>query len=255
MMAGLNAGGVNVLDLEVASVPVTRFLARQPSAVGRRSPSGWSRTTRSRSSSGSSTATASTSPRTASARSSACSTGRTSAGCCPRRSATSASRRGRSSTTRPRSSRPSTSTLIQPSRPKVVVDYGYGSTSFVMPNVLAKLGADVLAVNPYASTSGRARLRPRRARRANVAGLVRASGAHLGAAIDPDGEHLTLIDDEGHVLSAHRGPAGPARARRRPPPRRHASPCRSRVDPARRGRSLAAPRHQGAVHEDRRRRR
>ncbi|HEY4377517.1 MAG TPA: sugar phosphate nucleotidyltransferase, partial [Acidimicrobiales bacterium] len=29
-MAGLNASGVNVLDLEVSSVPVTRFLARQP---------------------------------------------------------------------------------------------------------------------------------------------------------------------------------------------------------------------------------
>src|SRR5260370_31662355 len=34
MMAGINAAGVNVLDLEVASVPVTRFLARQPNAVG-----------------------------------------------------------------------------------------------------------------------------------------------------------------------------------------------------------------------------
>ena len=41
-----------------------------------------------------------------------------------------------------------------------------------------------------------------------VAGLVRASGAHLGAVIDPDGERLTLIDDEGHVLDRHRGPAG-----------------------------------------------
>src|SRR5439155_2858670 len=32
-------------------------------------------------------------------------------------------------------------------------------------------------------------------------GLVRASGAHMGAVIDPDGERLTLIDDEGRVLS------------------------------------------------------
>ncbi|MCB0963204.1 MAG: NTP transferase domain-containing protein, partial [Acidimicrobiales bacterium] len=31
-MAGLNASGINVLDLEVATVPVTRFLTRQPSA-------------------------------------------------------------------------------------------------------------------------------------------------------------------------------------------------------------------------------
>src|SRR5438874_378162 len=83
---------------------------------------------------------------------------------------------------------------------KVVVDYGYGSTSFVMPNVLAKLGADVLAVNPYASTSGILGYQPA-AHAENVARLVRASGSHLGAGIDPDGEHLTLIDDEGHVLS------------------------------------------------------
>ena len=30
MMAGLNAAGVDVLDLEVASVPVTRFITRNP---------------------------------------------------------------------------------------------------------------------------------------------------------------------------------------------------------------------------------
>src|SRR5699024_10080286 len=29
-MAGLNAGGIDVLDLEMATVPLTRFLARQP---------------------------------------------------------------------------------------------------------------------------------------------------------------------------------------------------------------------------------
>ena len=39
------------------------------------------------------------------------------------------------------------------------------STSFVMPNVLAKLGAEVLAVNPYASTAGDPGLRPGPARR------------------------------------------------------------------------------------------
>ncbi len=34
-----------------------------------------------------------------------------------------------------------------------------------------------------------------------VAELVRASGAHLGAVVDADGEHLTIVDDEGTVLS------------------------------------------------------
>jgi mannose-1-phosphate guanylyltransferase/phosphomannomutase len=83
---------------------------------------------------------------------------------------------------------------------KVVVDYAYGTTSFVMPNVLSKLGADVLSVNPYASTAGAA-VFDVTTHAARVSELVRASSARLGAVIDPDGERITLIDDEGHVLS------------------------------------------------------
>ena len=82
---------------------------------------------------------------------------------------------------------------------KVVVDYGYGSTSFVMPNVLAKLGADVLGVNPYAATSGAMEFD-----RATTPSWWPAwcgpPGPKIGAVIDPDGEHLTVIDDEGRVL-------------------------------------------------------
>ncbi len=89
---------------------------------------------------------------------------------------------------------------IQQARLKVVVDYSYGTASFVMPSVLAKLGAEVLAYNPYASTSGAAAFDPRE-RALTVSRLVEASGAHLGAVLDPGGERLTLVDDAGHVLS------------------------------------------------------
>jgi mannose-1-phosphate guanylyltransferase/phosphomannomutase len=89
---------------------------------------------------------------------------------------------------------------IRGARFKVVLDYAYGSTSFVLPNVLAKLGADVLAVNPYASTAGALDFDPAR-HAAQVADLVRASGAHLGAVLDPDGERIRLVDDSGHLLS------------------------------------------------------
>ena len=89
---------------------------------------------------------------------------------------------------------------IRGARFKVVLDYAYGATSFVMPNVLSKLGADVLAVNPYASTSGALSFDLRRHSEA-VAQLVKASGAHIGAVLDPDGERLVLIDDAGRVLS------------------------------------------------------
>ena len=89
---------------------------------------------------------------------------------------------------------------IRGARFKVVLDYSYGATSFVMPNVLSKLGADVLAVNPYASTSGALSFDLKR-HSESVAQLVKASGAHVGAVLDPDGERLVLIDDAGRILS------------------------------------------------------
>ena len=83
---------------------------------------------------------------------------------------------------------------------KMVLDYSFGTASFVMPNVLAKLGADVLVVNPYAATAAVV-ASDRANAAAHVADLVRASGAHLGAVIDPSGEQLTLVDDEGRVFT------------------------------------------------------
>jgi mannose-1-phosphate guanylyltransferase / phosphomannomutase len=83
---------------------------------------------------------------------------------------------------------------------KLVLDYSFGTTSFVMPNVLAKLGAEVLVVNPYASTAAVMASDPSSAAK-HVAGLVTASGAHLGAVLDPGGETLVLVDDEGRVLT------------------------------------------------------
>ena len=81
-----------------------------------------------------------------------------------------------------------------------MLDLSYGSASFVMPNVLSKLDADVLVVNPYANTAGMISVDPdANARR--VADLVRASGSQLGAVVDPDGELLTIVDDEGTVLT------------------------------------------------------
>jgi len=89
---------------------------------------------------------------------------------------------------------------IHDARLKVVLDYSYGTTSFVMPSVLAKLGADVLALNPFASTA-QAVAFDAADHAGQVAKLVVASGAQLGAVLDPDGERLTLVDDSGHVLT------------------------------------------------------
>lgn len=85
---------------------------------------------------------------------------------------------------------------------KVVLDYSFGAASMVMPNVLAKIGADVLSVNPYAATnSSRFAGEDTGARIARVQDLVRTSGSHLGLVIDPDGETAVIVDDEGTVLA------------------------------------------------------
>ena len=83
---------------------------------------------------------------------------------------------------------------------KLVLDLSYGAASFVMPNLLSKVGADVLSINPYAQTPGMISV-DRVMSEARVADAVRGSGADLGAVIDAGGERLTLIDGTGHVLS------------------------------------------------------
>jgi len=88
---------------------------------------------------------------------------------------------------------------IRSSGLKIVADYGYGAVSFIMPNLLAKLGAEVLAINPFASTSGIADFdRDRHA--AEVSDLVVSSRSSLGVVFTPGGEQITVIDDEGRVL-------------------------------------------------------
>jgi mannose-1-phosphate guanylyltransferase/phosphomannomutase len=88
---------------------------------------------------------------------------------------------------------------IRARKPKAVLDYAFGSASFVMPDVLAKLGADVLAVNPFASTAGLLEADPAE-QAARVGELVRAAHADLGGLLSADGTRLVVIDDEGRVL-------------------------------------------------------
>src|SRR5262249_51616337 len=56
-----------------------------------------------------------------------------------------------------------------------------------------------LSVNPYASTRQSMTFN-RWDDAAQVSELVRASGAHLGAVIDTDGEYITFVDDNGRTL-------------------------------------------------------
>jgi mannose-1-phosphate guanylyltransferase / phosphomannomutase len=90
---------------------------------------------------------------------------------------------------------------IRAAEPKLVVDYGWGSATLTGPQVLGRLGGEVLAVNavldeervvwPYDQTEEHLE---------NLSRLVRSSGAWLGALVDSPGERLRLVDGSGTIL-------------------------------------------------------
>jgi mannose-1-phosphate guanylyltransferase/phosphomannomutase len=199
MMAGLNATGVDVLDLEVASTPVTRFLVRSPRAFGgltiRLHPQDVDRVVVRFFASDGADITEDAQRKI------------------ERLFDREDSRRSLADEIGdiqfpPRALEEYTVSLEATVEPgairdhhfKLVVDYSFGAASMVMPQLFGKLGADVLAVNPYVSTAGVVTF-DKEASLTRIAGLVRSSGAHLGALIDADGERITFVDDAGRILN------------------------------------------------------
>ena len=91
--------------------------------------------------------------------------------------------------------------LIRESVPKVVADYGFGAASIIGPQVLGRLGGEMLSVNA-AVDDDRSVLseEDEQAHVERLQGLVRSSGATVGALIDQVGEKLRLVDGSGRAL-------------------------------------------------------
>jgi mannose-1-phosphate guanylyltransferase/phosphomannomutase len=84
---------------------------------------------------------------------------------------------------------------------RVVVDYAFGSTSMIMPQVFGKMGCDVLSLNSFTDekqvTMTQEELNPALM---NLSQLVRSSEAELGVLMDNAGERLYLLDDQGRQM-------------------------------------------------------
>jgi phosphoglucosamine mutase len=82
---------------------------------------------------------------------------------------------------------------------KVVIDCAHGAAYRVGPEVLAELGAEVIAigVDPNGENINRDRgaLHPQA-----LAAAVREQGAHLGVALDGDGDRAIFVDEHGNVV-------------------------------------------------------
>lgn len=83
---------------------------------------------------------------------------------------------------------------------KIVIDFSYGSGNLSLPQILASLGMDILAVNSYPSTI-RSITHDSHNQLQALARLVVASSAQLGLVVDPGAERITVVDDEGVVFS------------------------------------------------------
>jgi mannose-1-phosphate guanylyltransferase/phosphomannomutase len=90
---------------------------------------------------------------------------------------------------------------IRAADPKLVVDYGWGSATLTAPQVLGRLGGQVLAVNAVLDEEKVVLSTDQTSEHlAHLSRLVRSSGAWLGALIDSPGERLRLVDGSGTVL-------------------------------------------------------
>jgi mannose-1-phosphate guanylyltransferase / phosphomannomutase len=82
---------------------------------------------------------------------------------------------------------------------RIVVDYGYSASSFVLPLLLGPLGIEAITAHGFTSESG-ATSASLRESIGQAKRLVGAIGADLGAVFDRAGERLFLVDEQGREL-------------------------------------------------------
>lgn len=79
---------------------------------------------------------------------------------------------------------------------KVLIDYDYSQASAILPEILAKLGVDVIPLN-----SGLSEMPHQRKVPTETALITKTVHADIGCMLHPTGERLTVIDDSGVPLS------------------------------------------------------
>jgi mannose-1-phosphate guanylyltransferase/phosphomannomutase len=88
---------------------------------------------------------------------------------------------------------------------KVVVDYGYGNASIVLPRILSNLSVDIVAIDAYYDERKSRTFREDRERYIEQLRTVTLTlGADLGVLVDHDGESFALVDDLGRVIAGNR---------------------------------------------------
>jgi mannose-1-phosphate guanylyltransferase/phosphomannomutase len=88
---------------------------------------------------------------------------------------------------------------------RVVIDYAWGNSSIVLPQILGGLGVDQISLNAYYDAKRARNFRHDRERHIErLATVVQSLEANLGLLIDSDGETFVLVDDKGRIVGRNR---------------------------------------------------
>jgi mannose-1-phosphate guanylyltransferase / phosphomannomutase len=88
---------------------------------------------------------------------------------------------------------------------KVVADCAGGTTSLVLPNLLGRIGIDVLTINNRLDeVSPTETVAQRRAGLRRLSEVVSSSRASFGVRFDPVGERIRIVDEKGEMVSDDR---------------------------------------------------
>jgi phosphomannomutase len=89
---------------------------------------------------------------------------------------------------------------IRKRRFKVALDCVRGAGATIMPQLLEALGCDVVAINLEPDGRFPREPEPIPENLSALEGLVKASGADIGLAVDPDVDRLAVVSDEGRAI-------------------------------------------------------
>ena len=87
----------------------------------------------------------------------------------------------------------------------IVIDYSYGIASSIFPNILGKLGADVVSLNAYIDRTRLTRTKEEFSSACqHVSSIVRSLSSDLGILLDAGAEKVFLADENGNFLDEDR---------------------------------------------------
>lgn len=93
---------------------------------------------------------------------------------------------------------------ISAARFKIVLDLSFGATINVFPEILSKLGCEMIVLNAYENPDGLSRSATQLQDAVNdVRSIVQSTSADLGFILFPDGEHFLMVGDKGNVRADH----------------------------------------------------